>query len=120
MDLDAETSLTTSGHPVLMMLNLRVNLAPGGGVEWYPLINGTIPPESGARPSGELAAFSPSASRLFRLRLLQPEAHAHLTVQHRGGGQVLLGLVGSTRPPAEPADAQVAVGPERARIPLER
>ena len=37
----------------------------------------------------------------LRLRLLPPEAHAHLAVHRRRGGQVLLGPLPSTRPPVE-------------------
>ena len=53
----------------------------------------------------------------FRLRLLQPEAHVHLAVERHGGRQVLLsfGVVASAA--VEPAEAQVAVGATRGRIP---
>jgi hypothetical protein len=45
----------------------------------------------------------------FCLCLLQPEAHVHLAVHHRGGGQVLPGLFVFTDRPVEPAEAEVIV-----------
>src|SRR5215470_13612193 len=47
-----------------------------------------------------------------RLRLLQPEGHAHLAVHRSGGGQMLLRLVAGAA--VELAQTQVAVGDERA------
>jgi hypothetical protein len=53
--------------------------------------------------------------RQCRLRLLQPETHAHLAV-HRGGGgrQVLLGLRAVPGAPVQFAKAEVGVGDEGA------
>src|SRR6266496_2594939 len=48
------------------------------------------------------------------LRLLQPEAHVHLAVHRRRGGKVLASLVLLARATVELAEAEVAVGDERA------
>ena len=48
------------------------------------------------------------------LRLLQPEPHVHLAVHRRRGGEVLLRLLALARAPVELAEAEVAVGDERA------
>src|SRR5262249_20931750 len=45
-----------------------------------------------------------------RLRLLQPEGHAHLAVHRGGGGQMHLRLRLIARAPVELAEAEVAVG----------
>src|SRR5262245_30601950 len=47
-----------------------------------------------------------------RLRLLQPEGHAHLAVHAYRGGQLLLGHRLVARPTVELAEAEVAVGGE--------
>ena len=54
----------------------------------------------------------------FCLSPLQPEAHAHLTVHRRGGCQVLLGLRAFAGPPVELAEAELAMGHERAHLEL--
>src|SRR6266508_5313513 len=56
---------------------------------------------------------SPQLPRL-RLRLLQPEPHVHLAVHRRRADEVLPRLLARTRAPAELAEAEVAVGDERA------
>jgi hypothetical protein len=48
----------------------------------------------------------------LRLRLLQPEAHVHLAVQRRRGGEVLARLLTLARTVGEPAGAEVAMGDE--------
>src|SRR5262249_12144785 len=78
------------------------------------------PPSFSMFPSRPLSPpSSPSRDRPscelphFRLRLLQPEAHVHLAVQRRRGGEVLLSLLPPVRPPVELAEAEMAVGDER-------
>ena len=51
-------------------------------------------------------------SSQFRLRLFQPEAHAHLAVHGRRGGEVLTRRLALASDPGEPAEAEVAVGDE--------
>src|SRR4030095_3381131 len=51
---------------------------------------------------------------LLRFRLLQPKPHVHLAVHRRRGGKVLLRLLALARAPVELAEAEVAVGDERA------
>jgi len=65
-----------------------------------------------------MRARSKSCSSQFRLRLLQPEAHVHLAVHRRGGGEVLLRLLALARAPVELAEAEVAVGDEGAQVQL--
>ena len=48
------------------------------------------------------------------LRLLEPEAHVHLTVHRRGGGEVLPRLLALARARSQLPEAEVAVGDERA------
>src|SRR5262245_26880426 len=50
----------------------------------------------------------------FGLRLLQPVRHAHLAVNRRRGGEMLLRLLAIPRALVELAEAEVAVGDERA------
>jgi hypothetical protein len=54
----------------------------------------------------------------LRLRLLQPVRHPHLAVHRRRGGEMLLRLLALTRAPVELAEAEVAVGDERAHAEL--
>src|SRR6266849_4307477 len=64
---------------------------------------------------GFIGALWPSGqSTHFHLRLLQPEPHVHLAVHRRRGGEVLLRLLPLARAPRELAEAEVAVGDERA------
>src|SRR6266508_2222821 len=56
---------------------------------------------------------SPQLPRL-RLRLLQPEPHVHLAVHRRRGGEVPLRLLALARSTVERAEAEMAVGGERA------
>src|SRR5215475_13751665 len=49
-----------------------------------------------------------------RLRLLQEEPHVHHAVHRRRGGEVLMRLLALVRAAVEPAEAEVAVGNERA------
>jgi hypothetical protein len=60
-----------------------------------------------------MTAQIPSSILQLRLRLLQPEGHAHLAVHRRRGGEVLLRLLALARAPVELAEAEVAVGDER-------
>src|SRR6266566_526280 len=53
-----------------------------------------------------------------RLRLLQPEPHVYLAVHRRRGGEVLLRLLSLACAPVELAEAEVAVGDERAHAEL--
>src|SRR5213593_4393937 len=46
--------------------------------------------------------------------MLQPEPHVHLAVHRRRSGDVLLRLLALARAPVELAEAEVAVGDERA------
>ena len=64
------------------------------------------------------AAGNVAHCRLLRLGLLQPEAHAHVAVHRRRGGEVLAGLLALARAPVELAEAEVAVGDERAHLEL--
>src|SRR5215467_223406 len=48
------------------------------------------------------------------LRLLEPEPHVHLAVHRRRGAEVLARLLTLARAPVELAEAEVAVGDERA------
>src|SRR5262245_48478225 len=48
------------------------------------------------------------------VRLLKVEAHVHLAVHRRRGGEVLPRLLVLARAPVELAEAEVAVGDERA------
>src|SRR5262249_2270739 len=48
------------------------------------------------------------------LYLLQPVRHPHLAVHRRRGGEMLLRLLALARAPVELAEAEVAVGDERA------
>src|SRR5438093_5116032 len=50
----------------------------------------------------------------LRLRLLQPELHVHLAVHRGRRGQVLLSLLLSIGSPGELAEAEMAMGDERA------
>src|SRR5262249_46801146 len=50
----------------------------------------------------------------LRLRLLQPVRHVHFAIHRRRGGEVLLGLLALAGAPVELAEAEVAVGDERA------
>ena len=52
----------------------------------------------------------------FRVRLLPPEAHVHLSVHPGRGGQVLLGLYSVPDTTVELAQAQVAVGLQRTHL----
>jgi hypothetical protein len=54
------------------------------------------------------------ALRQVRLRLLQRELHLHLAVHRRRRGEVLLRLLPLAGAPIELAEAEVAVGDERA------
>src|SRR5262249_19390517 len=64
-----------------------------------------------------LGICSCELSRLL-LRLLQPVRHPHLAVHRRRGGEILLRLLARTRAPVELAEAEVAVGDERAHVQL--
>jgi hypothetical protein len=55
------------------------------------------------------SCFEPSH---LRLRLLQPEAHVHIAVHCRGGGEVLLRFLPLARPLGELAKSKVAPGHE--------
>src|SRR5262245_44613791 len=50
------------------------------------------------------------------LRLLQPVRHPHLSVHRGGRGEVLLFLLALAHTPGELAEAEVAVGDERAQM----
>src|SRR5262249_50241705 len=50
----------------------------------------------------------------LRVRLLQPEAHLHLTIHRDCGGQERAGVITLADPPIEPAEAQIAVRDEGA------
>src|SRR5215469_2650964 len=52
------------------------------------------------------------------LRLREPEAHIHLAVHRRRGGEVLARLLALARASAELAKAEMAVGDERAHAKL--
>src|SRR5262252_6949426 len=65
----------------------------------------------GINSSSQLASARPV---YLRLRLLQPKPHIHLAVQRRRGGQVPLRLLAFARPSRQLAEAEVAVGNERA------
>src|SRR6266478_2017345 len=54
----------------------------------------------------------------LRLRLLQPEAHLHLPVHRRRGGEVLASLLARAGAPVELAEAVVAAGNERTHLQL--
>src|SRR6266508_2529632 len=56
--------------------------------------------------------------RPFLFCSLQPVRHAHLAVHRRRGGEVLLRLLALARAPVELAEAEVAVGDERAHAEL--
>src|SRR5215472_10565655 len=65
----------------------------------------------GINSSSQLA----SARRVYLcLRLLQPKPHIHLAVQRRRGGQVPLRPLALARALVELAEAEMAVGDERA------
>src|SRR5262245_4110148 len=53
-----------------------------------------------------------------RLRLREIEAHVHLAVHRRSDGEVLVRLLPLSRAPEELAEAEVAVGDERAHAEL--
>ncbi len=55
---------------------------------------------------------------LIGFGLLQIELHVHLAVHRGGGGEVLTGLLALARAPVELAEAEVAVGDERAHAEL--
>src|SRR5262245_6671125 len=52
----------------------------------------------------------------FRLRLLQPEAHVHLAVHRRGGGEMLAGLRSFPPSPVELTEPKMAVRDERTHL----
>src|SRR5262249_48350551 len=58
----------------------------------------------------------PGLSQSFQrlLRLIEPECHAHVTVHRGRGGEMLLCQRALARAPVELAEAEVAVGGERA------
>jgi len=59
-------------------------------------------------------------TKLTQLRfcLLQPIRDAHFAVHRRRDGEVLLSRLAMSRPPVELAEAEVAVGYERAHVEL--
>jgi hypothetical protein len=62
----------------------------------------------GARKTLQRGAIFLSSQFLdLRLRLLQPEPHAHVAVHRRGGGEVLVRLLAVARAPVQLAEAQV-------------
>src|SRR4029434_3108481 len=54
----------------------------------------------------------------FRLRLLQPVRHPHFAVHRRRGGEVVARVLALADAPGELAEAEVAVGDERAHAEL--
>src|SRR5215475_7691105 len=54
----------------------------------------------------------------LRVRLLQPKAHVHLAVHGRRGGEVILRFMWLARAPGNLAEAEVAVGDQRAHAEL--
>src|SRR5207245_873825 len=69
----------------------------------------------GRRPPRLASSFN---SPKRRLCLLQPKAHVHLSVHRDGGGQVFPCLRSIACTPVERAEAEVAVGDERAHAEL--
>src|SRR5262249_33155092 len=61
--------------------------------------------------SADSASGEPS---YLRLRLLQIKPHVHFVVQRGGDGEMLLCLLALARAPVESAEAEMAVGDERA------
>ena len=57
-------------------------------------------------------------THLMALRLLQPEAHVHLAIHRRRRGEVLLRLLTLAHASVELAEAEVAVGDDRAHAQL--
>jgi hypothetical protein len=56
------------------------------------------------------------ANHISASAVLQPEPHVHLAVHRRGGGEVLLSLLPLAQPPVELAEAEVAMGDQRAHF----
>src|SRR5262245_62452897 len=72
------------------------------------------PPQEALYPPPRWRARRESQRLQLRLRLLQVEAHVHLAIHRRRGGEVLLRLLALARAAVELAEPEVAVGDEGA------